>query len=77
MISMKSCNNYDVIKKMPFYVFNNYMTYFNEIKELENKESGSDSTNDTLGNIQQQTKNSLNNIPKLMPKMNNFNFPKK
>lgn len=36
IISYKTSNNQEIIDNMPYYVFNNFMVYLNEIIEKEN-----------------------------------------
>lgn len=70
MISYKTSNTQDVIDNMPFYIFNNFVIYLNEIIDEENKKSngdsnGQDSPNDMMKsasnmmNSQMSTANSM------------------
>jgi hypothetical protein len=72
-ISYKTSNNQHEIEKMPFYVFNNFNIYLNDILKAENKGSG-DSENtspeDQFNKMQSSAKSNFKSMS------SNFKMPK-
>lgn len=60
LISMHSSNSQSVINKMPYYVFNNWMIYYNKIIERQNGDSGQEE--EKVNKIQQDAKQNFRNI---------------
>lgn len=44
-ISIETSNNQEVIDNMPYFVFNNYMVYYNRIKEKEAENTETEQAN--------------------------------
>ncbi len=58
---MKSSNNQEDCEKMPFWVFNNYLVYFDEFLEKEsgeggNQEDASKTMSDTMASAKSMMK---------------------
>lgn len=54
LISYKTSNSQHDIDNMPYWVFNNFVAYLNEILEEENKENGGGSSNEQYNTAMQQ-----------------------
>lgn len=60
LISYKTSNNQDNVDSMPFYMFNNFITFLNEIVEEENKnESGGETGKDMMDNASGMMKQNI------------------
>jgi hypothetical protein len=68
---MKTSNNQQIIEKMPFYVFNNFMVYYNRITEKENSSSGGEEDKNKFDEMSQKT---MRQAKSLVPKSPNLNF---
>lgn len=69
MISYKTANTQSEVERMPYYVFNNFVAYLNEIIEEENKSESKVDTNQDMmqGMFNKQmsaAKSMMNSSPK-------------
>jgi hypothetical protein len=82
LISFKTANNQDIIDKMPFYVFNNFMIYLKDIMEEENNSNGGG--NNTADGLKSDASKQLGStmgkakamLPGNMRNSSAFNLPK-
>lgn len=75
LISYKTSNNQSEIDKMPFYVFNNFVGFLNEIIEEENKSNTND--NDSPGDMMKSASNMFkNNMSSAKSAFGNIHKPK-
>lgn len=77
LISYKTSNNQTEIDNMPFYVFNNFISFLNEIIEEENKTNSNDNEQPP-GNDMMKSANSMfkNNISAAKSTFGNLHKPK-
>lgn len=75
LIAYKTSNNQEQLDKMPYYIFNNFTSYLNEIVEEENKNQGGDnnSGNDMMGNANKMMQGHMNSAKSMM---SGFSKPK-
>ncbi len=73
LIAYKTSNNQEQLDKMPYYIFNNFTTYLNEIVEEENKKSGGDGDNDMMGNANKMMSSQMASAKSMM---SGFSKPK-
>lgn len=76
LISYKTSNNQSEIDKMPFYVFNNFVGFLNEIIEEENKSNTND--NDSPGGDMMKSASNMfkNNMSSAKSAFGNIHKPK-
>lgn len=75
LISMKTSNTQSECENMPFYVFNNFMVFFNEISEKENN-NNKDTDGDSGEAMNKQATEMMSKSKSLLPNTNNFKIPK-
>lgn len=74
LIAYKTSNNQEQLDKMPYYIFNNFTLYLNEIVEEENKKSGGDNAgNDMMGNANKMMQGHMSSAKSMM---SGFSKPK-
>lgn len=75
LISYKTSNNQEQLDKMPFYVFNNFTVYLNEIVEEENKGQSGDGK-DSSGMMQNANKMMSGHMNSAKSMMSGMKLPK-
>ena len=75
LIAYKTSNNQEQLDKMPYYIFNNFTTFLNEIVEEENKKQGGEegAGSDMMGNANKMMQGHMNSAKSMM---SGFSKPK-
>lgn len=74
-VSYKTCNNLDVINKMPYYAFNNHLIFLKEIIEEESKQQGNEENSNQ--DVSQNFNSLMRQGKSMMPTYGNkTKFPK-
>lgn len=78
LISYKTSNSQSEIEQMPYYVFNNFVAFLNEIIEEENNGTSGENNSaaEHMAETQDMFKSQMKNMGKMMPNMNKSNFGK-
>ncbi len=75
LIAYKTSNNQQQLDSMPYYIFNNFTSYLNEIVEEENKKQGGDDSSG--GNMMQNANKMMSNqMTSAKSMMGGFKTPK-
>ena len=70
LISYKTSNNQEQLDKMPFYIFNNFTIYLNEIVEEENKgQKGNNDADGVMGNANKMMQGHMSSAKSMMSGM--------
>lgn len=75
LIAYKTSNNQEQLEKMPYYIFNNFTIYLNEIVDEENKKSGGDDS-DASGMMGNANKMMSSNMASAKSMMSGISKPK-
>ena len=78
LISYKTSNSQSEIEQMPYYVFNNFVVFLNEIIEEENngKSGENNSAAEQMAETQGMFKSQMHSMGKMMPNIGKSNFGK-
>lgn len=66
LIAYKTSNNQEQLDKMPYYIFNNFTSYLNEIVEEENKKQGGGDGGDAMGNANKMLSGQMNSAKSML-----------
>lgn len=69
LISTKTSNNQKIIDNMEFYVFNNFMYFYNKTLEKEGKENTNGDAKDYMSEAKRMSKSSLSSSKSQLSKI--------